>query len=73
MRHFSFFIISMLFVASAFAGEPEELDPDTVANIESPLKVIVTENGQKTEVKVEGTSSQPDYRFLYSMYFPDFG
>ena len=46
MRHFSFFIISMLFVASAFAGEPEELDPDTVANIENPLKVIVTENGQ---------------------------
>lgn len=57
----------MLFVASAFAGEPEELDPDTVANIENPLKVIVTENGQKTEVKVEGTASQPDYRFLYSI------
>lgn len=57
----------MLFVASAFAGEPEVLDPDTVANIENPLKVIVTENGQKTEVKVEGTSSQPDYRFLYSI------
>ena len=54
----------MLFVASAFAGEPEELDPDTVANIENPLKVIVTENGQKTEVKVEGTASQPDCRFL---------
>ena len=52
--------------APAFAQQPEAV-PDTVADIKSPAKVIITDDGTTTEVTVTGTRQRPDYSFVYSV------
>ena len=40
---------------------------DTVAVIENPNRIIVTESSASTTIEVNGTQHRPDYHFSYSI------
>jgi len=57
---------------SAFAietFEPDSVMPaaDTVAVINDPLHVTITDNGGATTIEVNGTKNDPDYHFNYNI------
>lgn len=66
MKRLSVITLFLAIAMCVFANDPD-VTPDTVANIENPVKVIVTDNGSQTSVRVEGTAARPDYRFLYTV------
>lgn len=49
--------------AGAYASEPA----DTVASIDNPNRIIVTDDGTTTTVHVTGKENNPNYNFLYSV------
>ncbi len=49
--------------AGAYASEPA----DTVASIDNPSRITITDDGTTTTVHVSGEENNPDYNFLYSV------
>ncbi len=66
-------IITFVVAATLSALADEPIAPDTVAIINNPNKVTVTETAGKTTVNVIGTASDPTYRFSYSITQDDKG
>lgn len=64
IRRFTLFLITLFGPAiCTYAAEPA----DTVALIEKPDRITITDDGTTTTVLVKGKENHPDYNFLYSI------
>lgn len=60
-------LTSLSVSASAVNPDSAIIAPDTVAVITNPSRVTITDSGALTTIEVEGTESNPDYHFKYSV------
>lgn len=60
----SLLLLALTAMASRAAAD---IPADTVAIIEKPSQVTVTDDGTTTSIRVTGTAKRPDYNFLYTV------